>query len=219
LSPGKWFLIQPAVVSVREALPVNVLDVQFFLEENPEMFSRWEKKTADGSCRYELQTHIIEAALATADHSLDELLRLMRESNETAVYLCGTRLDNDFGFGSNDLCIAFSVLPQDGPKAAEPGHHPGSTEVYVVFQGSLVMELMDRGELIEHSCNQFDVVVIPPGLCHRVIHVPDRLAASCIIKTNPEYKPGVIRCKECNYFKSKENCLMHQSWQREKVSV
>lgn len=39
----------------------------------------------------------------------------MREDREeSAIYLCGTRIDNVFCSGSNDIRIAISVLPQDG---------------------------------------------------------------------------------------------------------
>lgn len=69
----------------------------------------------------------------------------MRTKGESAIYLCGTCLDNDYGFGSNDIGTAISALPEDGDKAAEPCFHPGSTEVYIIFQGSLCIETLNNG--------------------------------------------------------------------------
>jgi|GEM_PF-6248013 len=180
------------------------------------MFKKWESKTDAGVSRYERQTDIIGKALNSSDHNLDELIRLMRETGESSLYLFGTRLDNDYGFGSNDLGTAISVLPQDGPKAAEPGYHPGSTEVYIVFQGSLVIESLDRMCLRAHNYGQFDVLVIPPGQCHRVRNEPERQAASFIVKTNPHHKPGVVRCNDCTYYNKQDDCPVRSSWLHEK---
>jgi len=181
-----------------------------------EDFKQWNEEVG-GEKRYDRQTDILKRALATSNHSLDTLLHLMRSTGEAAVYLCGTRLDNAFGFGSNDLGLAISAQPQDGDKAAEPGYHPGSTEVYTIFQGSLVMELLDDGNLHAVNCGQFDVLVIPPGQCHRVRFEPEREAASFIVKTNPHHKPGVIRCNDCTYFSNPTDCSVHRSWNREKA--
>ena len=87
----------------------------------------------------------------------------MRSSGNTAVYLAGSRLDNDYCLGSADVGMLLSLLPEDGPKAAEPGYHPGSTEVYVTFQGSLVLEYLDADEVRESTVSAGDVHVLPPG--------------------------------------------------------
>ncbi|NIP98352.1 MAG: hypothetical protein GWO24_35055, partial [Akkermansiaceae bacterium] len=93
---------------------------------------------------YPAQSEIVTRALSTPDHSLDELIRLMRETGQPALYLAGSRLDHDYCFGSTDVGMLLSVLPEDSPKAAEPGYHPGSTEVYIPFQGSLVIEFLEN---------------------------------------------------------------------------
>ena len=162
---------------------------------------------------YATQSEILKQALATAAHSLDALLSLMRDSGNSAVYLAGTRLDNDYCFGSTELGMLLSILPEDGPKAAEPGYHPGSTEVYVTFQGSLVLEYLDAGEVRETTVGGSEVFAIQPGQCHRVRHDPNRQAASLIVKTNLEAKPGVVRCDDCAYYEDKSACALHRSWQ------
>lgn len=186
-----------------------------------ENFKKWPETKKPGPQRaeaqkhYDAQTQIIKQTLKTPSRRLNELLKRMRASNEAAVYLCGTRLDSEYGFGSNDLSYAISVLPQDGLKAAEPGYHPGSTEVYVVFQGSLVMEIVKQGILEAHNCGQFDVLVLPPGQCHRVRYEEERPAASFIIKTNPHHEPKVVRCKDCMHFADTAHCPLGRNWQKE----
>ena len=173
---------------------------------------------SDASPRYQLQSSIIRTALESSGHPLDVLLQLMRSSRESALYLSGTRLDNDYCFGSQELALLLSVLPEDAPKAAEPGYHPGSTEVYVTFQGSLELEYLQEGLLQRRTVGGHDdVLVISPGQCHRVCRNDPGAAASLIAKTNPGYKPGVIRCAECGYYADASLCPLNQSWTRERA--
>ena len=166
--------------------------------------------------RYAAQTDIVRQALATPEHSLDSLLGLMRGSGQAAVYLSGTRLDNDYCFGSEDVGLLLSVLPEDAQKAAEPGYHPGSTETYVTFQGSLVMECLEEGavEAKEVGGDGNPVLVLPPGQCHRIRN--DRTtAASVIVKTHLSRKPSVVRCDACGYFPDPKDCALHNRWKAE----
>ena len=180
------------------------------------MFKKWDKKTDMGKSYYDIQTEVFRKALGSDGHSLNELLRLMRAKGISSVYLCGTRLDSDLCFGSNDLGLAISVLPEDARKAAEPGYHPGSTEVYVVFQGSFVIEMLDNGLIREETPGQFNVVVIPPGQCHRVLNKPEQEAASIIVKTNLHHEPGVVRCADCTCYQIPDECPLWRSWDKEK---
>jgi len=115
-----------------------------------------------------------------------------------------------------DLSIVHFLSGPIGVKGAEPGYHPGSTETYTVFQGSLVMELLDRDDVHTINSGQFAVLVIPPGQCHRIRNEPEREAASLIVKTNPHHKPGVVRCNDCTYFRDPTDCSLHRSWVDEK---
>ena len=173
------------------------------------------KDKAEAQRHYDAQTEIIEKTLGSPHSRLSELLKHMRANGEAAVYLCGTRLDSKYGFGSNDLSYAISVLPRDGPKAAEPGYHPGSTEVYVVFQGSLVMDIVKQGYLETQNCGQFDVLVLPPGQCHRVRFEVERPAASFIVKTNPHHEPKAVRCEGCMHFPDQNQCPLGRIWAEE----
>src|ERR1043165_4432165 len=128
--------------------------------------------------RYLAQSSMVRDALAAPDHSLERLLTLMREKGEAALYLAGTRLDNDFCFGSGDLGMLLSALPEDGAKAGEPGYHPGSTEVYITFQGSLILECLEDKEVVPKQSGNNSVVVLPPGQCHRVKSALQTKAAS-----------------------------------------
>jgi mannose-6-phosphate isomerase-like protein (cupin superfamily) len=173
-------------------------------------FRKWDKPE-----KYAAQSDIVRQALATPTHSLDELLRLMRRSGQAAVYLSGTRLDNEHCFGSGDVGILFSVLPQDA-HAATPGYHPGSTEFYVTFQGSLVMECLEDGQVRDKTVGANEVLVLPPGQCHRVRYDARREAASVIVKTSLSAKPSVVRCADCSYYSDPTACPLSQRWSAEK---
>ncbi|HFE32295.1 MAG TPA: hypothetical protein ENJ17_03185 [Gammaproteobacteria bacterium] len=184
-----------------------------------EDFKQWDARGEDGTPRYQRQSEIIKAALAQPGHGLDRLLELMRTNGEGALYLCGTRLDSDYAFGSGDLGTAISVLPEDGPKAAIPGYHPASTEIYIVFQGGLVIESLVEGVLQTTPLEQYEVCVIPPGRCHRVRHDRHRKAASFIVKTNTRQKPGVVRCEECAYYPRLDECPLYRRWLEESLQT
>lgn len=168
---------------------------------------KWENASG-----YAEQSDILKRTLANPAHSLDELLDLMRGSGHGALYIAGTRLDNEYCLGSTDLGMLLSILPEDGQKAAEPGYHPGSTEVYVTFQGSLVMEYLEDGQVREAIVETNQVLTLPPGQCHRVRYEPHRQAASLIVKTRLDTKPSVVRCDDCTYYQDKNECKLHQSW-------
>ena len=172
--------------------------------------TKWDRQDS-----YDAQSQIVKQALATADHSLDVLLRLMRSGGQSSVYLSGTRLDNGFCFGSEDLGMLLSVLPEDAEKAAEPGYHPGGTEVYVTFQGSLLLECLVNGEVLVRAASKDEIVIIPHGQCHRVRFNAQQQAASLIAKTNLMHKPGVIRCNDCTYYQDKTSCPLFQRWNSE----
>ena len=176
------------------------------------MFARWSKKDGNGRFKFDKQTDLVNQALSHAGQPLNELLRLMHQESEGSLYLAGKRLDSSYCFGSKELGLVISSLPDDGKKAAEPGYHPGSTEVYIVFQGELVIELLNGDKVDRLTCHQFDVHVIQPGTCHRVRFDPKRAAASLIVKTNLKFEPEVIRCRSCTYFDRPEICQLHQSW-------
>ena len=178
-------------------------------------FERWIALTPLGESRFERQTEIIRAALATPGQALDRLLALMRSGGESCIYLAGTRLDSAFGFGSTDLGLALSVLPEDGAKAAVPAYHPGSTELYVVISGNLMFEHLASGTLRVQPCRQHEVMVFPPGRCHRVRLQPEARAASLIVKTNLAYEPAVVRCADCSYYPAPGTCPLHASWSQE----
>lgn len=169
--------------------------------------TKWDK--AD---KYAAQSDLVRQALATPEHSLNELLALMRRHGQAAVYLSGSRLDNDYCFGSEDVGMLLSVLPEDATKAAEPGYHPGSTEVYLTFQGNLVMECLENGHVQEKSVDDNAVLVVSPGQCHRVRHDGQRQAASLIVKTNLRHHPSVVRCDTCTYYPDRTTCPLFQRW-------
>jgi hypothetical protein len=182
----------------------------------PEGFQRWDAVTARGEDRYAVQSQLIREVLALPTRELNELLARMRASGESCVYLCGSRLDNDFGFGSADLGLALSVLPEDGPKAAVPAYHPGSTELYVTIKGELVLEWLESGVVRSRPCSQHEVAIISPGQCHRVRHRPDAEAASLIVKTGLDQIPAVVRCAECKRYRAPTDCPLHAAWVAER---
>ena len=171
-------------------------------------------KKWDRADKYDGQSEIVKRALATPDHSIDELLRLMRQTGQASVYLSGTRLDHDFCFGSTDLGILLSVLPQDA-HAFTPGYHPGSSEVYITFQGSLVMECLENGKVCDKTVGAKEALIIPRGQCHRVRFDVQREAASLIVKTGLSAKPSVVRCDDCTYYQDRTACPLFQSWSAE----
>ncbi|NUM46840.1 MAG: GNAT family N-acetyltransferase [Anaerolineales bacterium] len=161
---------------------------------------------------YQAQTALIQQTLATPHHALNTLLAQMRQTGQSAVYLSGTRLDHDYGFVSEDLGILLSVLPEDAPKADEPGYHPGSAETYFPFQGRLILEFLQDGAVVEKELTAYDSHTLLPGQCHRIRPSVPPQAASLIVKTNLHHRPSVVRCKECTYFSDPTQCLLHQRW-------
>ena len=182
-------------------------------------FLRWTAVNDDGEMRYEVQTRLIRDALAAPDQGLRQLLAAMRAAGESCLYLAGGRLDNAFAFGSTDLGLAISVLPEDGPKAATPAYHPGSTEIYVLIEGELVLESLDDGIVRSRVCRQYEIAVIPPGQCHRVRRQPETQTASLIVKTNLAFEPAAVRCSDCHYYRVPEQCALHSSWSQEASSL
>jgi hypothetical protein len=164
------------------------------------------------------QSALVSSALADPDHSLEALLRLMAANGRPAIYLLGSRLDNDFCLGSDELGALLSVLPADGDKAGVPGYHPGSTEIYTTFRGQLTMACLDadRRAVQDRISTQSEIVVLPPGQCHRVRNASMTRAASFIVKTNLAHRPGVVRCNACEYFADPSECALHNEWQAEK---
>ena len=171
----------------------------------------------DRTDHYDAQSRMVRDTLATNDHALDGLLDLMRRSGEAALYLCGSRVDHAHCLGSEDVGLLLSVLPQDAAKAAVPGFHPGSTEVYVTFQGRLAMQCLEHPRVVEKSVAQHEVLMIPPGQCHRVRYDAAAASASVIVKTNLRHKPGVVRCDDCTYFSRKDDCPLYRSWNEEQT--
>lgn len=180
----------------------------------PAEFQRWTAVDAEGRSRYERQSAIVRNVLATPTHALEQLLEGMRSAGESCLYLSGSRLDNDFAFGSHDLGLALTVLPEDGAKAAVPGYHPGGTEIYVVIQGSVVLEVLTDGALEVRACEQHGIAALPPGQCHRVRRSAIR-AASLVVKTDLGHEPAVVRCAHCSYYPDSGQCPLHQSWAQE----
>jgi hypothetical protein len=179
------------------------------------MFRRRDDKDELGQLYYDKQSDIVSAALKHPGQPLNELLRLMRHNGMGSLYLAGRRLDSQFSFGSDEVGLAVSALPEDGLKAAVPGYHPGSTEVYVVFQGSLVLELLSGSSVKDVLCTQYTAQVIPPGVCHRVRLQPDTTASSLIVKTHLKFEPVVQRCTDCGYFDEPAKCPLHLAWSKE----
>jgi hypothetical protein len=163
------------------------------------------------------QSALVKNALADPDHSLARLLHLMEAHGQGALYLSGSRLDNDFCLGSDELGALLSVLPADRDKAGVPGYHPGSTEIYTTFRGQLTMACLDadRRSVRGRVSTRNEVVVLPAGQCHRVRDAATTHAASFIVKTNLAHRPGVVRCDACAYFADPADCALHNEWRAE----
>jgi hypothetical protein len=164
---------------------------------------------------YASQTGIIRQALDRPDHALNAVLDLMRERQRGTIYLSGTRLDNDFCFGSTDIGILLSVMPEGSRKSSTPGYHPHSTEFYVVFQGQLIIECLENGDVQSYTVAGDEILTIHRGKCHRARAEPPTFSSSLIIKTNLGDKPGVIRCDSCTYFSDVGACPLRQRWKAE----
>jgi mannose-6-phosphate isomerase-like protein (cupin superfamily) len=178
-------------------------------------FVRWTAVNADGEMRYEVQTRLVGDVLAAPAPELQQLLASMRSAAEPCLYLAGSRLDNGFAFGSRDIGLAISVLPEDGLKAATPAYHPGSTELYVLIEGELVLESLEDGAVRQRACRQHEIAIVPPGQCHRIRRQSGKQAASLIVKTNLAFQPAVVRCPDCLHYRTPEQCPLHISWAQE----
>jgi GNAT superfamily N-acetyltransferase len=182
------------------------------LDDDPALyFTKPLPKTATGAA-YHAQTTLLRQTLATPDHALDTLLAHMRQTGQSAVYLSGTRLDHAYGFVSGDVGLLLSVLPEDAEKAAVPGYHPGSAETYFPFQGTIIAEFLEAGQVVEKEIRQYERHTFAPGQCHRIRPAIPPQAASLIVKTNLYHQPGVVRCATCAYYPEKTACPLYQNW-------
>lgn len=165
---------------------------------------------------YHHQTNLVRQTLRKGK-ALETLLTLMRNDKEASLYMCGSYAAHYYCLVSDDLGFLLSVLPEDSSKAATPGYHPGSAEIYVIINGSLVLQTLENGSLRNECLTQFDVKLISPGKCHRVCYEAGRVAASFIVKTNLKYHPDVVRCHECDYYTNPTECPLNRNWNEERA--
>ena len=179
--------------------------------------TRWTDRRRDGRLHFDVQTEMLGTLFSRGEMpALSELISLMRHHGEASIYFSGRRQDHRYCLSSDELGLALSVLPEDACKAAEPGFHPGSTEVYCVIEGALSIDTLHRGgAVVNKSLTRGEILVIPPGRCHRVKRAGESDAASLIVKTNLWAEPPVVRCDNCSYYATPSGCSLHQSWQAE----
>jgi quercetin dioxygenase-like cupin family protein len=130
---------------------------------------------------------------------LVNLLELMRERSAeepylSSIYFAGAEGDHPYFLLTDKFAAGISVLPQDLAKASKWKRHPHQTEVLFVLDGELIAELRQECGPVQHRLRVGDVLIIPPGTCHRVLTAENREAAYLFAKSNPVTEP---RSEDC----------------------
>jgi len=177
------------------------------------------------SKEFAIQSDIIKQTLLSQETSLDKLIELMIKNAQPSLYLAGTVIDHEYFLATSDIAMSISILPLDAKKASMPAYHPNSTEAYIIFKGSLIMELAEHRSARPYTLRQYDIKVIPPGKCHRIKYEPAQSAASLIVKTNLTGDPKVVRCVDengnfaCKRHKDPSKCPLFKSWLEEQKTL
>jgi quercetin dioxygenase-like cupin family protein len=129
----------------------------------------------------------------------ETLFRLMRERSAahpylSSLYFAGAESDHPYFLRTDKVALGIAVLPEDAPKAGRWRRHPHQTELLIVLEGELMVELRDTGVVTRHPGVAGTVFTIPPGTCHRILAVEGTPAAYLFAKTNPVAEP---RAQEC----------------------
>ncbi len=133
--------------------------------------------------------------------ALDDLIALMKQESGakgylSSLYFAGAEGDHSFFLQNDRMAMGLVVLPEDAEKAGLRKRHPHQTEVIVVLDGTLRLEIAkNSGQHLQLDLVQGDVHVIEPGECHRITPVAGQDAAFLFVKTNPAQEP---RGEECD---------------------
>ena len=132
--------------------------------------------------------------------ALGDLVAVMKEESASkdylsSLYFAGAEGDHPYFLRNDRVAMGLAVLPEDADKAGLRKRHPHQTEVIVVLDGTLRLEVTkNSGQPVQCVLAQGDVYVIEPGECHRILPVEGQDAAFLFIKTNPAQEPRGEDC-------------------------
>jgi len=174
-----------------------VFDAFFLVHRHPGrciLCSRGEKTDL-----FKARRSLVENAFS-GGMTLQSLLGTMRErsrqdSRLSSLYFCGADRDHPYFLHTDSLAAGFSVLPEDVWKSSVAKRHPHQSEVILVLEGELDLELLEEGGWHTTRLKSGEVKVILPGICHRIFSGNEDPAAFLFVKTHPARKP---REEDCN---------------------
>ena len=132
--------------------------------------------------------------------ALGDLIAVMKDKSSakdylSSLYFAGAEGDHPFFLRNDRMAMGLAVLPEEASKAGLRKRHPHQTEVIVVLDGTLRLEIAkNNGQHLHLDLAQGDVHVIEPGECHRITPVEGQDAAYLFVKTNPAQEPRGEAC-------------------------
>ena len=144
--------------------------------------------------KYIARTNLLLGALRRSEQpavALGDLIAVMKEQSGS-LYFAGAEGDHPFFLRNDRMAMGLAVLPEDAETASLRKRHPHQTEVIVVLDGVLRLEVAkNSGEQVQRDLAQGDAYVIEPGECHRITPV-DGQDVVFIIRQN-QSGPGAAR--------------------------
>ena len=132
--------------------------------------------------------------------ALGDLVAVMKAESTSkdylsSLYFAGAGGDHPYFLRNDRVAMGLAVLPEDADKAGLRKRHPHQTEVIVVLDGTLRLEVAkNSGPPVRCDLAQGAVYVIEPGECHRITPVEGQDAVFLFIKTKPAQEPRAEDC-------------------------
>ncbi len=149
---------------------------------------------------YLARTRLISSAVdKRGGFDLSELISVMRNESRSrpdlsSLYFAGADVDHRYFLRTDSLAIGIAVLPEGAEKAAHWKRHPHQNEMIAVIEGAILLERKEDTGVSASRLQQGEMIVIPTGVCHRVLAVPNTRAAYLFVKTNPALEPRGESC-------------------------
>jgi quercetin dioxygenase-like cupin family protein len=149
---------------------------------------------------YRTRTRLISSAIdEQGGFDLSQLISVMRHESRShadlsSLYFAGADVDHRYFLRTDSLAIGIAVLPEGAEKSAHWKRHPHQNEMIAVIEGEILLERKENSGVRGSRLQQGEMAVIPTGVCHRVLAVPNMRAAYVFVKTNPALEPRGEGC-------------------------
>ena len=128
---------------------------------------------------------------------LIDLIKKRCSDNEflSSLYFAGSIGDHPYFIKNDKIAIGLSVLPEDSKKAGKIKLHPEQTEIIIVIDGSILLEVEEKEVIVKKVLTSGDYFTIDKNTCHKISAVDNQDSAFVFIKTNPNVEPNSLECK------------------------